>query len=217
VASAAGKLRPRVVTFLAGGDERLADRPGDQRRGGGGWQPAGTAGARPKRRAMRGAAIRLSGSGVAERFASADDDGDGEGVAPLASNAGSNRRTNADVYLTCGARDACIATRDPSDRAHSVVGTSGMLLAAAVVRAGRRTKAGTVLCGSTARRYPRCLINGAGYSDDSVCDATHARQQWLADQGLVKMAPSVGMVVAANLARMEGRMDVRAVCRWKSI
>jgi hypothetical protein len=90
-----------------------------------------------------------------------------------------------------------------------------MLLPAAVVKAGRRVKGGTVLGGSTPRRYPACLVNGHGYSDDSVADATYLRQLWLADQGLVRMAPSVGQVVAGNLAKMEGRVDVRSVCRWR--
>jgi hypothetical protein len=115
---------------------------------------------------------------------------------------------NSDEYLTFARGDDCLPTRDLSDRAHSMRGGDGKLLA---------STAGATI--GRPRRYPACCMTTAGVAHDSMFDRTAELQRELVGiPGIgADSCPSMSKAVRAAMDQMRGRLGadgLRKVTRW---
>lgn len=122
---------------------------------------------------------------------------------------------NTDVQLTFGpAETAGCETRDAFDRAHGIMGPSG-LLPAAVRLGGRHGRISRPLAGSRARRYPASSMTSRGVAFDSAYDQLRELQDEL--DGIDGIGRSSQVTMGEVLRERLGRMSdqaVRKLCRY---
>ena len=123
---------------------------------------------------------------------------------------------NQEVFLTWGNPAGTLPTACPFDRAHGEPKTRADKLPRGM---------------SLARRYPKALLNGHGYSIDAVEDALHDRQRLLAkwgiagyggprdadgiDDGSVRAHSASGTVALAQFFAGQRKGMVRVVAGYK--
>lgn len=192
----------KVAIRLAGGDEPRAVAVCVRR----GWSPAPVMLA-----ALPVVRLRRPRSGRPERLGRADGHAVQLPAVGLEGREGIEagcQPKNSDEYLTCGPREACVPTRDPADRAHSMRGGDGMLLASTA-----RSPLGRP------RKYPACCLTTAGVSHDSMFDRTHELQRELIGipgigaDSCPSMAKATVRAMDALRAKL-GTKTVRRFTRW---
>ena len=203
----------KIQIRLAGGDESRGAVCAVA-----GAAAGGAGGAGPRvvvRRGWSPAPVALGGrsrSGANERMGRAD--GGAGGDDPWLMLEGREGREaghqpkNSDEYLTFARGEDCLPTRDLSDRAHSMRGGDGKLLA---------STAGATI--GRPRRYPACCMTTAGVSHDSMFDRTAELQRELVGiPGIgADSCPSMSKAVRAAMDQMRGRLGadgLRKATRW---